>query len=99
MQHDADHGCGDRQRSGTADQFAPADDAVDASLNQAVDALEVGSTITIFHRRSPDDWVEIGETTDTTFADGQPGFGFFVRDLGQTIDAIGLRDYTVTEIR
>lgn len=59
----------------------------------------VGSTITIFHRRSPDDWVEIGETTDTTFADGQPGFGFFVRNLGQTIDAIGLRDYSVTEIR
>lgn len=59
----------------------------------------VGDTITIFHRRSPDDWVQIGETTDPTFADGQPGFGFFVRNEGQSIDDVGLRDYSVTEIR
>lgn len=59
----------------------------------------VGDTITIFHRRSPDDWVQIGETSDPTFADGQPGFAFFVRNEGQSIDNVGLRDYAVTEIR
>jgi hypothetical protein len=58
----------------------------------------VGDTITIFHRRPPDDWVQIGETTDSTFADGEPGFGFFVRDEGQTIDAIGLHDWSVVEL-
>jgi hypothetical protein len=58
----------------------------------------VGDTITIFHRRPPEEWVQIGETTDATFGDGQPGMGFFVRDEGQTIDDIGLRDYYVEEI-
>lgn len=57
-----------------------------------------GDTITIFHRREPDDWVQIGQTTDATFPDGQPGMGFFVRDEGQTIDGVGLRDYMVEEI-
>ena len=57
-----------------------------------------GDTITIFHRREPDDWVQIGQTTDGTFADGQPGMGFFVRDEGQTLDGVGLRDYLVEEI-
>jgi hypothetical protein len=59
----------------------------------------VGDTITAFHRRPPADWVQIGQTVDATFADGQPGLGFFVRDEGQTIDAIGLHDYSATEIR
>ncbi len=58
----------------------------------------VGDTITIFHRREPGDWVQIGETVDDTFADGEPGMGFFVRDEGQTIDGIGLRDYAVEAI-
>jgi hypothetical protein len=57
-----------------------------------------GSTITVFHRRPPADWVEIGRTSDTSFGDGQPGFGFFVRDLGPSIEEVGLRDFTVTEI-
>lgn len=57
-----------------------------------------GDTITIFHCREPDDWVQIGQTTDGTFADGQPGMGFFVRDEGQTLDGVGLRDYLVEEI-
>jgi hypothetical protein len=57
-----------------------------------------GDTITIFHRREPDDWVQIGQTTDGTFADGQPGMGFFVRNEGQTLDGVGLRDYQVEEI-
>jgi hypothetical protein len=57
-----------------------------------------GSTITAYHRRPPADFVEIGQTIDDTWADGQPGMGFFVRDRGQTIDAIGFRDYCVEEI-
>lgn len=57
-----------------------------------------GDTITIFHRRPPGDFVEIGQTIDDTWADGQPGMGFFVRDRGQTIDAIGFRDYAVEEL-
>lgn len=57
-----------------------------------------GDTITAWHRRPPGDWVEVGQTTDDTWADGQPGMGFFVRDLGQTIDAIGLRDYCVEAV-
>jgi hypothetical protein len=58
----------------------------------------VGNTITIFHRRPPDDWQQIGETTDDTFVDGAPGMGFFVRDEGQTIDGIGLHDWAVEEL-
>ena len=57
-----------------------------------------GDTIAIFHRRPPGAWQQIGLTHDATFADGQPGFGFFVRDEGQSIDDIGLRDYSVTEL-
>lgn len=57
-----------------------------------------GNTITAYHRRPPDDWVEVGQTTDDTWADGEPGMGFFVRDEGQTIEGIGLRDYMVEEI-
>lgn len=58
----------------------------------------VGDTITIFHRRPPEDWVQIGETHDAMWADGQPGMGFFVRNEGQSIDDVGLRDYHVEEI-
>ncbi|MBK6922809.1 MAG: hypothetical protein IPH07_35810 [Deltaproteobacteria bacterium] len=57
-----------------------------------------GNTITASHRRPPDDWVEVGQSVDDTWADGEPGMGFFVRDEGQTIEGIGLRDYMVEEI-
>jgi hypothetical protein len=65
--------------------------------NDQIRMRVVGDTITAFHRRPPGDWVQIGEIADATFADGQPGLGFFVRDEGQTIDAIGLHDYSATE--
>jgi hypothetical protein len=58
----------------------------------------VGNTISAFHKRAPGDWVQIARTTDGTLRDGQPGFGFFVRDEGQSIQNIGVRDYSVREI-
>src|SRR5690242_18681343 len=41
MQHDADHRRGDGQSRSAPDELPPADDAVDASLDQTVDALEI----------------------------------------------------------
>ena len=58
----------------------------------------VGNAISVFHKRAPGDWVQIGRTTDDTFRDGQPGLGFFVRDEGQSIENIGVKDYSVSEI-
>jgi hypothetical protein len=58
----------------------------------------VGDTISAFHKRAPGDWVRIAQTTDGTFSDGQPGLGFFVRDEGQSIENIGVKDYSVREI-
>ena len=43
VQHHADDRRGDRQRRGAADELAAADDAVDARLDQPIDAVEVGS--------------------------------------------------------
>jgi hypothetical protein len=58
----------------------------------------VGDTISAFHKRASGDWVQIARTTDGTFRDGQPGLGFFVRDEGQSIQNIGVKDYSVREI-
>ena len=66
--------------------------------NDQIRMRVVGDTITAFHRRPPADWVQIGQIADATFADGQPGLGFFVRDEGQTIDAIGIHEYSATEL-
>src|SRR5215213_7120284 len=47
VQHDADDGRGDRQSRGAADEFAPADHAVDAGLDQAVDTFEVRGMVAV----------------------------------------------------
>ena len=47
VEHHADHRSGDRQRRGAPDELPPADDAVDAGLDQAIDGVEVGGPVAV----------------------------------------------------